>query len=187
MWHRKPWLLCLVGLLAGCASSVNVDYDRQADFSRLKTFALLEASQIKTGDPRLDSPLVEQRIRKAIVAQLRARGFVPDERQPDFLVRYDIRVKQEIEGDSSGITIGFGSFSSHSAIGLSYGFPGYEVESYDRAVLVIDMLDAASRRLLWRGSYGERLYDGLTPEKMDATINTTVNEILSHFPPGRKT
>jgi hypothetical protein len=174
----------MAGLLGACASSVNVDYDRAVDFRRLRTFALLDSPQIKTGDPRIDSPLVEQRIRTAILAQLQAKGFQPVAQQPDFVVRYAISIKQEIESDSSGISIGIGSFSHHSAIGFSYGFPAYEVESYDKAVLTIDMLDGKTEQLLWRGSYGKRLYDGLTPEKLDQTIHSTVAEILARFPPG---
>lgn len=186
MWYRNLFLLLLIGVLGACASSVNVDYDRQVDFRRLKTFALLDAPQIKTGDPRIDSPLVERRIRAAILAQLQARGYEPVAGQPDFVVRYAIGVKQEIESDGSGISIGFGSFSRHSAIGFNYGFPGTEVESYDRAILTIDMLDGKTEQLLWRGSWGKRLYDGLTPEKLDQTIHSTVAEILARFPPGSR-
>jgi hypothetical protein len=184
MWFRTLCLMFIVGLLGACASSVNVDYDRQVDFRRLRTFALLDVPQIKTGDPRIDSPLVAKRIRTAILEILQAKGFVPEAQTPDFVVRYNIGIRQEVESDGSGISIGFGSFDHHSGIGFGYGFPAYEVESYDKAILTIDVLDGKTEQLLWRGSWGKRLYDGLTPEKLDQTIHSTVAEILARFPPG---
>ena len=66
-------------LLAGCGAMVNVDYDQQANFQALRTFTLMPTPVTKTGDERLDSPLVDQRIREAIVAWLSG-----DERQPGF-------------------------------------------------------------------------------------------------------
>jgi hypothetical protein len=83
------------------------------------------------------------------------------------------------------MTVGVGTYGRHSAIGMTYGYPGY-VESYERGILTIDMLQGTDKKLVWRGSSGRRLYDGRTPEKSTKEINAVVKEIIDKFPPGKK-
>ena len=71
-----------------------------------------------------------------------------------------------LESDRSGFSIGVGTFSRHSAVGVGYGFPDYDVESYDDMVLAIDILDVPDGAMLWRGSSSERLFDGGTPDTL---------------------
>jgi hypothetical protein len=172
-------------LLAGCGTTVNVDYDKEANFQALRTFTLVPPLETKTGDERLDSPLVENRIRDAIVATLSQRGYQEVKDNPDFAIAYQLGVRQELDSSRSSMTVGVGGFYPHSAIGMTYGYPGY-VESYERGILTIDVLKGSDKRLVWRGSSGRRLYDGRTPEKSEKEINEVVKEILDKFPPGNK-
>ncbi|MDX1824740.1 MAG: DUF4136 domain-containing protein [Thiohalomonadales bacterium] len=184
MLKRYLFILSGVVLLAACATSVNVDYDKQTNFQALKTFKLMPSPETKTGDTRLDSPLVDKRIRDAIVATLSLRGYQQVKDNPDFDVAYQLGLRQEIDSSRSSMTVGIGGFYPHSAIGMTYGYPGY-VESYERGILTIDVLHASDKKLIWRGSSGRRLYDGSTPEKSDKEINAVVEEILDKFPPGK--
>ena len=182
----RSW--CLTGaflLLAGCGTTVNVDYDKATNFQGLKTFTLMPAPESKTGDERLDSPLVDKRIRNAIVATLSQRGYREVTQNPDFAVAYQLGVRQEVDSSRATMTVGVGGFYPRSAIGMTYGYPGY-IESYERGILTIDILQGSDKKLIWRGSSGRRLYDGRTPEKSEKEINTVVQEILDKFPPGYK-
>ncbi len=86
----------LVVLPSGCAPlSVHVDYDTQADFSGLRTFGWLPEPRA-TGVPRADNPLLHQRIREAIEAQLTAQGFVADD-DPQFRVGYHLSTQQKLD------------------------------------------------------------------------------------------
>ena len=179
------WLL--VGLLVtGCGTTVNVDYDETTDFSALRSFSLKTVPQKATDDPRLDSALVQQRITSAIERNLLSKGFIKKDKQADFQVVYWFDVKQEIETRGSSVHIGVGTFSRHTAVGFGYGFPASDVQSYDRGVLTIDMIDSKTNKLLWRGSSGRRLYDGSTPEESKKIINEIVAEIIELFPPQKK-
>jgi hypothetical protein len=185
MLIRYFFILVAVFFLAACGTTVNVDYDKEANFQDLISFTLMPTPKTKTGDERLDSPLVDQRIRKAIVTTLIARGYQQVKSNADFTVAYQLGVRQEIDSSRATMTVGVGTFSSRSAIGMSYGNPGY-VESYERGILTIDVLKGSDRKLVWRGSSGRRLYDGSTPEKSEKEINAVVKEILAKFPPGNK-
>jgi hypothetical protein len=174
-----------LSLLTACGTTVNVDYDKQTNFTNLNSFTLLPSPETKTGDERLDSPLVDNRIRKAILATLNARGFQHVEANADFAVAYQLGVRKEIDSSRASMTVGVGTYGRRSAVGMTYGHPGY-VESYERGILTIDVLKGTDKKLVWRGSSGRRLYDGRTPEKSDKEINAVVKEILDKFPPGSK-
>ena len=81
---RYLFILVVFLLVTACGTTVNVDYDKQTNFNSLKSFTLMPSSEIKTGDERLDSPLVDQRIRKAILATLKMRGLSASEKQSRF-------------------------------------------------------------------------------------------------------
>jgi hypothetical protein len=185
MLIKRLSILVVISLLAGCGTTVNVDYDKQADFQALKTFTLMPTPEAKTGDERLDSPLVDKRIRDAIVATLSQRGYRQVQDNPDFSVAYQLGVRQELDSSRASMTVGVGGFYPHSAIGMTYGYPGY-VESYERGILTIDILQGSDKKLVWRGSSGRRLYDGRTPEKSTKEVNAVVQEIIDKFPPGYK-
>jgi hypothetical protein len=172
--------------LAGCASIANVDYDEKFDFSQLKRFQLQPTPVKSSGDTRIDSPLVEKRITAAIAAELEKKGYQKNEAEADFRVVYQLDVKQEVSGPSTSLSIGVGTFSRHRSVGMAYGFPAGEVETYDRGILTIDILSAASGELIWRGSSSRRLFDGATPEKSDKQAREIVSEILEQFPPEKK-
>ena len=185
MTVRYLYVTFLALVLSACGTTVNVDYDQQANFTKLKTFSLMPSPETKTGDERLDSPLVDQRIRKAILGTLKVRGFQQVNANADFAVAYQLGVRKEIDSSRASMTVGVGTYGRRSAVGMTYGHPGY-VESYERGILTIDVLKGSDKKLVWRGSSGRRLYDGRTPEKSDKEINAVVKEILDKFPPGDK-
>ena len=185
MKQRNLFILFIISFLTACGTTVNVDYDKQTNFTNLNSFTLMPSPEIKTGDERLDSPLVDQRVRNAIQATLQARGFLQVKSNADFAVAYQLGVRKEIDSSRASMTVGVGTYGRRSAVGMTYSHPGY-VESYERGILTIDVLKGSDNKLVWRGSSGRRLYDGSTPEKSDKEINAVVKEILDKFPPGNK-
>ena len=180
----KKLIVLLSLYLAACATSVNVDFDKATDFNALKTF-FLQSTPVKTaGDARLDSPLMYERIVNAIKRSLLAKGYRESDKA-DFVVKYSIAVKQEIESRDSGLMFGIGTSTRHTGFGIGIGIPLDDVQSIDRGILTVDIVSAKTGKLLWRGSNSERLYDGGTPEKSDRLINDIVSEILAQFPPGK--
>ena len=178
---RLPALGLLALLVSACGTTVNVDYDTSTNFAAIKSYSL-ETKPIKiSDDPRIDNHLMQQRVVSAIHSNLQAKGLRAST-PADARVTYRIDLKQEIESDRSGISVGVGTYSRNVGVGFGYGFPASDVESYDQMRLTIDLL-RPDGSLLWRGSDTRRLYAGSTPEKSTELINDLVESILKEDPP----
>ena len=164
--------------LAGCSSvRIDTDYDPQADFSALTRYAWLAESQPPTGDPRIDSALVDARIRGAIDAQLAERGLRRVEAsEADFLLAYHVAVERRLDVQTI--------YRSYGRAG--WGGAGYSdtvVRDYEEGALLIDFLRPGAGDLLWRGSAQTRLREQRTPEARDAYARGIVAKILDAYPP----
>jgi len=171
-------------MLSACTSMVNVDYDRSTNFSAYKTFAI-EAKPVRiSADTRVNSSFMQQRVVNELNATLTKNGFQNIKQNADFSVKYFLDIRREIASQDSGVvSIGFGSSSRHSAIGLGFNIPIGETTSIDYLVLTIDVVSTKTNNLLWRGSLGYSLYEGASPETYTKLINELVEEILKSFPP----
>jgi len=180
---KNVFLLITLLLLSGCATRVNVDYDVDSNFSTIKTFQIQSEPANKTSDSRTNNSFMKKRVIKAVGDTLTIKGMNFVKVMPDVIIQYQLGINKELESDDSGISIGFGTSSRHSAIGLVYGFPASEVSTVENLVMSIDIVDARTKQLLWRGSLARRLYDGSTPETHTQLVNEMVAEILKQFPP----
>ena len=111
MEHLFLWifLAAATAALTGCSTlEVSQDYDSTADFSTLKTFTWQDINQPETGDIRVDSPLIDQRIRTVITTNLALKGLAySDVDPPDVRVAYRYTVLFKIR--STPMTTGVGS------------------------------------------------------------------------------
>jgi hypothetical protein len=171
----------VVMLASGCSGvRVATDYDRSVDLHALKTYAWATPRRQPTGDPRLDNPLLEARIERAIESAMNTQGLRPaDPGDADFLVAYHVVIDQR--SDVTEVPTGFGYR------GFWGGFYGsrVQVDQYEVGTLLIDFIERASDRLVWRGSGEARLHDRGSPEDRDARAQRTVDAILERFPPKR--
>jgi len=179
---KHLFILITLLFLSACATSVNVDYDSKTNFSKIKTFQVQAKPVNVIDDPRINSPFMQERTIKAIGDTLTLKGMAFTKSEPDVIIKYHLLIKQEIESDDSGVTLGFGTASRHSFIGMAYNFPERDISSVDNLVVTIDMFDPKNN-LLWRGSLARRLYEGSTPASNTRLVNDLVAEILNQFPP----
>jgi uncharacterized membrane protein HdeD (DUF308 family) len=179
-------LLLLAPVIAmlgsGCATvSVKTDSDPSVDFSRYRTFQVLDGKIIVDGREDATNTLVKDRIQNAIVAQLSGKGYQPVDSGGDLLVGYvaGARTVTEIEG-TGPYGPGFGPY---------WGFGGWWgpaytdwwTRTYTKGTLVIDLIDSQSKKLVWR-AYAEA--DLKSPDA-DDTIQKAVKKAFAKFPPGR--
>lgn len=182
MRRRASELLSLVialATLSACAAvSVETDYDPEADFAALQTYLWMEPWP--TGDPRLDNDLLRQRVRRAVDEQLVAKGFrqlLGQQAEPDFHVIEHYLIEQRVDVDT---------------IVRPYGYYGYRrlpieetyAHQYELGSVILDVVDARSSRLLWRGTAQARVHENVTPEERTERIRSVVEKILADFPPG---
>lgn len=176
--------LTVLALFTGCSGiEISQDYSTTANLSSLKTFEWYLAKQKKTGDLRVDNPLLDSRIRKAVDRSLTQKGYKRiSQGTPDFYVGYNYAILTRIRSERvrSGIGFGFGGSGSFGTIGIG---TGSEVREYDEGMLVIDITDTKNRKLLWRGTGTRRVSRHSDPKETTKKVNQTVEKILAQFPP----
>jgi hypothetical protein len=180
-------LLMVILMLGGCAGiKVNQDYDPGTDFSGLRTFSWGSETQPKTGDIRVDNPLLDSRIRRAIDATLINMGYRKAAQEShDFKVNYTYGVRTKFDSSSMSVGTGFGIGRRGSFGGIGVGTP-VGGGTHDEALLVIDFTDPREGDLLWRGTGSHRIDLRSTPAENTAAINTLVEKVLTQFPVSHK-
>lgn len=180
---RLTVLLIVFLFISACSPMASIDYDRNINFEAFTTFNIQANPARITADTRVSTPFMQQRIVKAITNELIKKGFKQKENKNDLKVKYYIDVVKEFETADSALSIGFGTSSHHSAIGMGFMFPVGESYSIDKLVLTIDMFSTKTNKLVWRGTLGYRLDLGATPERYTRMANELVAKILKDFPP----
>jgi hypothetical protein len=183
---KLAFYLSIVVTLGGCAGPrVNQDYEPGTDFSAYRSFAWQSAVQPPTGDIRVDNPLLDGRIRKAVERALAAKEFrKTDQGSADFLVAYSLAVQSKVDSSPVSIGTGFGIGGGGSFGGIGVGTP--VVDSYEEGLLVINLYDTKTEQLIWRGSGTRRLGWQSDPAKNTEEVNALVDKILAQYPPPSK-
>ncbi len=169
-----PILLCLLllGIFQGCSGiSVNTDFDEKADFSVYNTYGWIEF-RTESQSGMMKDPLIRKHIIDAVEGELAARGYTQSgEREPDFLVAFHIGSKKKI--DINHYYYGYGRrgrFRGHDV----------SVHKYREGTLIIDIVDAQAKELVWRG-YATSVLHGRDDAAED--VRASVRAIIERFPP----
>lgn len=180
----RPFSIAILMLfLSACANvQVSQDYDPLADFSQYGSWRWREADQPPVGDPRIDNPLLDRRIRTAVENHLESRNFTRAGGQPEIVLSYRLDVERKIESDTAHATMGFGRYDYPW-----YGGIGTEtrIRQYDESRLTIDIQEADTGKLLWRGVGTYRFRTYKTPQDAAAAMQEIVDKILNQFPPAK--
>jgi len=198
---KKALVVVLVALVSACAGiPVSSDYAAGYDFAGVSTFAWLPRTEAADGgnNADLDNDLVRQRVTDAVDAQLAAKGLsrALDGVPASVLVTYHLGKEEKVNFNS------FGSWYTHFAYypcyycdyrpGYGRGYFGHGhfydddvwVRSYEESSLMIDIIDAKSKKLVWRGTSKRVMPNMDTPEERRRYIQDTVAAVLAKFPPG---
>jgi hypothetical protein len=186
--YRADVLACVLFtiFLFGCSSiEVSQDYKPDSDFRNLKTYAWKYQTQAKTGNMRIDSQLMDERIRSTTERILLEKGFVKAaDTPPDFHLLYSYSIAGKLYSNpvSTGMGFGYGHYGSHGTIGIR---TGTQITEYDEGLLIIDFLKPDSDIVLWRGKSTRVVKTHSTPENIIQDIDQTVGKMLAQFPPDK--
>ena len=156
------------------AQKVTIDYAHDFDFKSVKTFQYVD-----TPETNAKSELMADRIASMIKKELTEGGLTEVTENPDIYVTYHIATQDRHSFTTTGF--GYGGYPY-------WGGVGYEtrIREYDEGMLIVDIIDVASDKLIWRGTGTRRVTEQSDPEKTTRVVNQTVAEILSQFPPQPK-
>ncbi len=168
-------LIGMMFLFAGKSSAqqVKTDYDRSADFGQYKTYSW---EHVKTKEP-----LDVDRIKNAVNAALAAKGWTQVDSGGDVsIVAIEMtRNQQTLNTFYNGFGGGWGwrRFG-----GGGFGEATTTTEAYKVGTLVVDLFDAKTKQLIWRGTSSNTLSNN--SDKNIKNLDKGADKMFKHFPPG---
>jgi len=175
--HMKPMsrtavctVLFLVALGTAFAQQVKTDFDHQANFSQYKTYSWQE---IKPANSLWDT-----RIKNAVDAQLAAKGWTQVPSGGDVAI---VAIKTtQTQRSLQTFYDGFGGGWRWRGFG-GMGEATTTEQDYKEGTLVVDLYDAKTQQLIWRGSAEDTLSN--KAEKNEKNLDKGVAKMFKKFPP----
>ena len=172
---------CVV--LAGCSEyDIKYDYDVDSNFTAYHTYAWIPVTinegSVNANTALQKNTLLDKRIRGAVDGQMLAKGFKLDEQNPDVLVVYHTGMQNQVDVTDWG----------YSYAGSYWGWAGRDIDvyNYTEGTLIVDLVNAKSKQLAWRGSATGVVEPGKSPEEVQERINDVVAQIFANYPPKSK-
>lgn len=193
---------------AACSSGIEVRTAATPDahLAGLRTFRILNAPQRRAGapalsmsDPMLDNSITNRQLRADLLQGFEAKGYVVDSATsesagPDFLVAYYAGTKQKMDttywNPDPWWRYGYPGYGRR---GYRYGWawpwygspfdapwPDMQVREYTQGSVIVDVIDAKTKELLWRGQGTATV--SKDPATYAKELDQTVGAILKKFP-----
>ncbi len=182
---RYGILLIVLSLLLvwGCSSiAFKTDFDPAADFGSYKTY-MWYSGKMPDDDVLNANPLVKKRVGAGIDKALQAKGYAIGTQDAfDFVVIIHAGDKQKTQVTNYGYG-GYGYGGYGRGWGGYGGYGGTDVYQYDETTLVIDIMDAKKKEMVWRGTATGVVREEPDQEKQQKNIDEVVSKMLSEFPP----
>jgi hypothetical protein len=162
-------------LLTGCATRiVSSHVELGADFSRYHTYDWGASDALPAGDARLDNNAIfRDYFQGAIEKQLAARRLVPTSTDPDLLIHTHTNVTHHFNVDS-----------------VPREYPRCQgggctptIVNYDLNTLMIDIVDARTKTLVWRAWSRDDLSSVIDDQqRLNRAVSEAVVEMMKRFP-----
>jgi hypothetical protein len=152
---------------ASLAQQVKTDYDHSANFGQYKTYSW---ETVQTHDQ-----LLVNRIKDAVNATLTAKGWTQVDSGGDVSI-----VAREITQNKQTLNTFYDGFGGGRRFG-GFGDATTTTETYKVGDLVVDLFDAKTKNLIWRGSSSDMLSNN--PDKNTKNLDKGVQKMFAHFPP----
>jgi len=175
-------LLALISALAipMWSQKIHVVYDKQLNFSQFKSFAWAPHGAVA-------HPMLAANVVGAIEQELKARGLqkVNIDQNPGLVIQVYGSIDQDTSYNSTdplyaatgGIPPFDPSFSGPILAGQQYGATPVTIH---KGQLVVDLIDAASKKLIWRGMSQQNLSHN--PDKLVSQVNDAVAKMFKQYP-----
>lgn len=177
MKHKLFIFLLGLSLFGGAVSlnaQVKTDYDHSANFASYKTYSWIS---VQSGNSLWDN-----RIKQDVDAQLAAKGWTKVDSGGDAAVSAfrSTQNQQTLETFYDGLGGGWG-FRGRGGFGGGDGLATTTTEVTKVGDVVVDIFDAHTHELLWRGKDSQDLSSN--SNKNIEKLNKDIGNMFKHFPP----
>lgn len=161
----------------GCAPMrVSAHVDSHTDFARFKTFDWGPADALPAGDPRLDrSGFFQDHMQGAVEKQMLLKGYrhTSERETPDLRIHFHAVTRERMNVEASDARRGL----------CEAVYCGGGVGVFEEGTLIVDVIDARSNRLVWRGWAQDTVGDSLeNQDKLTQRINRAVKGLMDALP-----
>jgi hypothetical protein len=163
--------IAATAMAAACAPIAVTSFaQRGVDVAAYRTFAWERIETDVPGDPRLDNnPFFHEYLRDAVERELLGRGYEHTSLQPDLFVHYHATAQQRV-------LVGDQQVGREQCRGCA-------AEVYDEGTLLVDLTDARTGALVWRGVAQSGLTAVVNNQlRMEETIDRVVTRIFTKLP-----
>jgi hypothetical protein len=152
------------------AMEVGAEHDPEGKFGAYRIFAWSGKPPEAATDPNGLRRLVDRTVRVAAEADLRSKGLaLAQDAEPDLWITYAAFVEP-----ASGESI-------HRGVGVFEGWELRRAEVYSEGNLVIEFIDRATGKPVWRGW----AKGGIDKDNLEKKAREAVRRILAHYLPSR--
>lgn len=163
--------------IPAAAQKVYVDYSPLADFGNYKTYAWGETPQASLYD---NNPLNHSRIKHTVDYYLIKGGMVETDESPDLYVTYYGETDSEFNVNVAATGYGYSTdWAWDPYWGNASGMTTTTSSVHKAGTLVIDIWDAKTQKLIWRGSMEGTLTDNL--QKSAKQIEKGIQKIVKKW------
>ena len=171
---RLSLLVLVLVAMVGCGgSAVMMDYQVAGLWSNYRTWNWLPEPRAEEIGPIAENPNNRTSIEDAVEWALKHRGLSRDQANPDFLVAYYAGKKDAVNPSVWGY-----KYAPDGSYKNEQGPP----DSYKGGTIVIDLVDADTKELMWRG-WSSGLVGAGNNDKVENSIREVVKKVMAEYPP----
>ena len=170
-------LVLLLAAAPALAGDVYVDYDPSADFTKYKTFKWVDTPGTSL---EYHNKLIHSRVKNYIEHLITEAGMVEAKEDPDLTITYHASSQEELSLDVAAYGYSWGaSFMWDPYWGGAAGV-STTVRSYGVGTFMIDIVEADTKNLVWRGSVTGIVVPE-DPRKVEKKIYKSIDKIVKKW------
>ena len=178
------FLAVLLTIGPGCGSSISIttDYDKEMDFTKIKTFGFLEWNDASKA---LVNDLDRRRLEDGVAAELEKRGLKRVDGYGDSMIGFHVIIENKTGTTSYTDYYGGMGYYGHGYGGFGYGY-GYpygggaststSTYTYQVGTVIIDQYETSTKKLMWEG-----VAQGEVSEKRKDREDNIKNDLAKMF------
>jgi hypothetical protein len=177
--------LLLAAALAGCSSlKINTQFDPGAPYPTYKNYAWLSTTPGVEQAAAIRDPAARSLVITAVDREMAHRGLtrVNPDQNPDFFVSVIGWGQARVDVTTYGYAY-MGAYAYGPWGPAPVAVPVTEVTQYTDGTLVIDFVDAKTKKLFWRGTASDTV---TSPAQLQGTIDEATRKLLETYPPRPK-
>jgi len=167
------------------AANVETDFDPAVDFTGFQSFSFIGGQELtRTG--LLSDPSIRERLKNFIAGAMEPRGLheVPTDQKYSLAVRYWVARQQKNEEtvvlSPDPFLAGYPAFWAGP---WGWSYEEYVIHHYVQGTLVIDLIDPATKDLVWRTFLRQKIEDR---EKAYREAKQNLAKSFAMFPPSAR-